>query len=109
MALHHHHIRKRIHRKHEPFPHPNKWKRFLDRLIYAISIIGPVMTIPQVLAIWVGQNASGVSLVSWVTYLGCVIVWLIYGLVHKEKVIIFSNSLWVFMDVLVVIGILLYG
>ena len=29
-ATHHLHKRKRIHKGHEKYPHPKKWKRFLD-------------------------------------------------------------------------------
>ncbi len=109
MSVHHQHIRKRIHQKHEPFPHPDKWKRFMDRIIYVVSVIGPIMTIPQVLTIWIGQNASGVSVISWGTYLLCAIVWLFYGLMHREKILVFNYSVWIVLEILIVVGTLMYG
>ena len=62
--LHHLHTRKRIHLNHEKFPHPDKFKRFLDKVIYAVGIIGPIMTIPQITKIWFEQNADGVSVIT---------------------------------------------
>jgi len=40
IAVHHLHKRKRIHEKHEVYPHPDKWKNRLDKIIYFIAIIG---------------------------------------------------------------------
>ncbi len=107
-GLHHFHKRKRVHQKLEKYPHPNKWKRLMDRLIYVVAFVSPVMTIPQIYAIWIMQNASGVSIASWLTYTISAIFWLIYALMHKEKPLIFSSALWVFMDVAVVVGVLIY-
>ncbi|MBU2100353.1 hypothetical protein KKG83_01915 [Candidatus Micrarchaeota archaeon] len=109
LGLHHLEKRKRIYKKLEPYPHPDKWKRFLDKLIYFVGIFTPIITIPQLLDIWIGKNAVGVSLVSWTGYLIAVCFWFLYGLAHKEKPIIISYGLLVVMDFFVVVGILLYG
>ena len=109
LGLHHFHRRKRIHKKHEPYPHPNKWKRFMDRAIYIVGIFGPIMTLPQLTKIWVEKNASGVSLISWTAFLLYAIFWLIYGIMHREKPIIFAYILWVTLQAIVVIGIIIYG
>ncbi len=108
-GLHHAHIRKRIHQGHEPYPHPNKWKGFMDRAIYFVGMFGLIMTIPQLSGIWIYKNASGVSAISWTAYLITAIFWTIYGIMHKEKPIIFIYSIWIILDILIVIGTLLYG
>ncbi len=108
-SLYHPHRRKRIHQKHEPYPHTNKLKRAIDRIIYAIIFIGPIMTIPQVTNIWIDHNAGGVSAISWFTYLIVACFWLFYGSLHKEKPIIVSATIWIFLDILIVIGTLIYG
>jgi len=41
----------------------------LRRLLSGMSIFTMLMTIPQVLAIWVGHQAGGVSILSWSAYL----------------------------------------
>lgn len=108
-VVHHQHVRKRIYQNLEKYPHPNKWKRLMDKLIYAAGIIGPLMLIPQILKIWVDKNASGVSLISWLAFLVGSCFWLGYGIMHKEKPIIFAYSLWICFKVFLIIGIFLYG
>ncbi len=108
-GLHHFHQRKRVHQKKESYPPPNKWKRFLDKSIYIVGIAGPLMTLPQLFKIWIEKNAAGVSAASWIAYLVCAIFWVIYGVAHKEKPIIFTYATWIFLEILIVIGVFLYG
>ncbi|MBW2999558.1 hypothetical protein KY339_02695 [Candidatus Woesearchaeota archaeon] len=108
-GLHHFHKRKRIHVKHEPYPHPKKWKRFIDKTIYAVGVFGPLMTIPQLTKIWIDKNAAGVSAISWGAYLITAIFWFIYGVAHKEKPIIVTYAIWIFLEIFIVIGAVLYG
>ncbi len=98
-AIHHQHKRKRTKDVHP----------IIDKLVYLAAIISPAMTIPQVLKIWVEQNASGISVITWVTYLLVSVIWMIYGIAHKERSIIFSNLLWLIMNPAIIIGSLLYG
>jgi uncharacterized protein with PQ loop repeat len=108
-GMHHFQKRKRIYQEHEPYPHPNKWKRTVDTLIYPIVMFGPVMTIPQLWNIWIDKNAAGVSAISWGAYMVTSTFWLIYGIMHKEKPIIFSSCLWIILQALIVLGTLMYG
>ncbi|MBU1975331.1 MAG: hypothetical protein KKG59_02910 [Nanoarchaeota archaeon] len=109
LAIHHLHKRKRIHQKYEKYPHPNKFKRIMDKLIFFAGFLAIIMTIPQVLKIWVGQNASGVSIWSWSAYLFTTLIWLGYGIVHKDKAIIFAYSPFLILHPLIIIGTVLYG
>ena len=62
-AQHHLHKRKRVTQKGlEPYPSRDRWKNLMDKLIWIFGIVGPILTIPQILKIWVDKNASGVSL-----------------------------------------------
>ena len=105
-ALHHISKRKRISLKKEPYPHPNKWKRFLDILIYFIGFASPILTIPQILKIWVEKNSSSLSLVSWVTYLVASTIFFIYAIVHKEKPLIIIYFISILVNLTVVISII---
>ncbi len=105
--LHHLHIRKRIHQQSEKYPHPNKFKNFIDKLIYIVGFIWPIMTVPQLATIWIDQNSSGVSLISWTTYLLTSTVWVIYWILHRDRVIIITFSIWIIMDILIVVWILM--
>lgn len=105
---HHAHIRKRMYKHLEEYPHPNLFKRFLDKSIFIIGVLGPIMTIPQVVQIWFAQNAAGVSLLSWISYFVFAGFWLTYGIVHKEEPIILSNVLALLVNGVVVVGVVLY-
>ncbi|MFA5135575.1 MAG: hypothetical protein WC505_07375 [Patescibacteria group bacterium] len=108
-ALHHVHLRKRIHQQHEAFPHPVPWKRLLDRSIYAVGIIGPALGLPQVFKIFIEQQADGVSIITWAGFVVISAIWLFYGFVHKEKPIIVANGGYMTVQLFVVFGSLLYG
>lgn len=108
-GLHHISKRKRIHQKHEPYPHPKKWIRWLDRIVLAVAIIGPMANIPQIIKVYFENNISGLSLVTWSMYLFMAVPWLVYGFVHKEKPIIVANILWLITNIMIVIGIIIHS
>ena len=108
-GLHHFHKRKRIYIYHEPYPNPDKWKRLMDKLVYFVGIAGPLMTIPQVTKVWLGKNTAGISLIAWVAYTISSIIWATYGIMHKDKPIAISSLMFVIVNLLVVIGVLIYG
>jgi uncharacterized protein with PQ loop repeat len=105
---HHAHVRKRVSKKLEPYPASSSWKKFLDRIIYVVGILSPVLTIPQLLKIWIGQDVSGISFISWSWYLIASIVWLMYSIAHREKPLIISSVLWIIIEVFIVIGLIIY-
>jgi len=108
-GLHHYHLRKRIHQKHEPYPHPNKFKRFYDKFIYLVVIIAPITNIPQLLRVWIEKDASGVSSLSWFLFSGISITWLVYGILHKDKHILLMNAALMIIQALIAIGAIVYG
>lgn len=105
---HHLHLRKRIYRAHEPYPHPNKHVRRVDEFAYVVGVFSPLMTLPQLYTIYIEKNAAGISLVSWCAFAVGSLFWLYYGILHKEKPIIISQMLWVTCQILIVIGTALY-
>lgn len=86
-------------------PH-KKFGHFLERAIYPISLISPLMTIPQLLQIWVNGSVEGVSLATWAAFTFVSGVWAIYGILHKEKPLAIANTLMFFLNTGIVIGIL---
>ncbi len=66
----------------------------LERVLRSLSIITMLMTVPQVLTVWVGHNAGGVSLVSWAAYLFSACLWFVYGLRKKDKTIYLACIGW---------------
>jgi len=108
MSLIHINKRKRFHKDLEPYPHPIKWKRYLDKLIYVAGILGPILTIPQIFILFSTKSAEGISLISWASYLIGSIVFFFYAIVHKTKPLILIYCFWIFVHIIMVIGIILY-
>jgi len=108
-ALFHLHKRKRFYLNLEPFPHPKKWKKFLDKIIYAVGIAGPILVIPQAIKIWVDKDATGVSVISWAGFVLLGVIWLLYAIAHKEKPLIVTYIGFIIVQSFVVIGVLIYG
>ena len=108
-AIHHLSMRKRIYQKHEKYPHPKKLINIFDKLIYIAIIVGPIMIFPQLFTIWYHKQATGVSLTSWISFVILNFIWLGYGILHKEKPIIYTSISAVILQTLVVVGVILYG
>ena len=82
---------------------------FLDKLTFIVGIIGPFTVLPQIYSIFSTHSATGVSLMTWVLIFVVTFPWILYGIAHKEKSIIVSFILWEVVNLMVVIGVLLYG
>lgn len=79
----------------------------IDRVVTAVAFIGPLTSLPQIIEIWfVDQSAAGVSVLTWSAFVLMAAVWLLYGIVHKQRPIIISNALWIVAQSLIVAGAL---
>jgi uncharacterized protein with PQ loop repeat len=83
--------------------------KLVDRATYLVAIIEPIVTIPQVYIIFHDKTAEGIALSSWLGYQLFTLIWLWYGIVHKEKVIIFYQLCWFVLQTIILIGGLMYG
>lgn len=81
----------------------------LSRVLGGMSVFTMLMTIPQVLTIWVGHQAAGVSVLSWSAYLLSAILWFWYGLQKRDRNIYLPCVGWVGLDLAVIIGALIYA
>lgn len=90
--------------------HINKKKRInvFDKLIIVAAFAYPLSGLAQAIEVFSG-NADGVSLFSWVGFIFFSILFLVYGLIHKITPMIITNSLWLAVDGLVVVGVLMHG
>jgi uncharacterized protein with PQ loop repeat len=82
------------------------WRR---RLLGSASIFTLVMTIPQVLNIWVGRRAAGVSVVSWSAYLVSALLWLWHRIRQRDRNIYLPCIGWIVLDSAVILGVIIYG
>jgi uncharacterized protein with PQ loop repeat len=81
----------------------------LRSLLGVMSIFTLVMTIPQILTIWVGQQAAGVSVWSWSAYLLAAVLWFWFGIQKRDKNIYLPCVGWIGLDAAVIVGAIVYG
>ncbi len=81
----------------------------IDQLMMGAAILHPLAAIPQVIEIFSSQNAGSVSLGTWMGFLAIGLVFLTYGIAHKLVPFIVNQVIWFIVDLLVIVGILLYG
>jgi uncharacterized protein with PQ loop repeat len=81
----------------------------LRRALGGMSIFTLLMTVPQVLTIWVGQQAAGVSVLSWGAYLLSALLWFWFGIKKRDKNIYLPCIGWIVLNSAVIGGALIYG
>jgi uncharacterized protein with PQ loop repeat len=81
----------------------------LRRALGAMSVFTIVMTVPQIWTIWVGHQASGVSVLSWSAYLVSALLWFWHGLRKRDRNIYLACIAWIAADSAVIAGALVYG
>lgn len=84
-------------------------QRAVDKMMNSVAFISPLSATPQIFTIFGKQQATGVSLVSWILYLLIGLITLAYGSFHKLRPIIISQSLWAIIDVIIIVGVVMYG
>lgn len=101
--VHHHRLHLRKKKK------KGNTQKVLDKLVYFAGIAGPVMTLPQVFKIWTEKSAAGVALETWLTYLFLSMIWVSYGLLHKERPLVIMHSSYFVINVFIIVGVALYA
>jgi len=87
----------------EGAPPPTRLEKFLRIL----SVVTMLMTVPQVVTVW-RDGGAGVSVLTWVTYLGSAVAWLIYGVQKRDKTIYVACIGWILLDAAIVVGVLMH-
>ena len=76
-----------------------------DIIVIFASFMYPLSGLPQVVQVFQGTT-DGVALYSWVSFLVFASIFLTYGIKHRITPMIITNSIWIMVDSLVVIGYL---
>ena len=82
-----------------------KTNKTLLSIVYFVSFVEPLTTIPQLHSIWINKQTAGVSILTWSGFLLAALVWLIYGINQKDKALIISGSLWAITESLIILGL----
>ncbi len=80
----------------------------LKRTMGGMSVFTMLMTIPQVYTVWIERQVVGVSVLSWSAYLLSAVMWLVYGLRQGDKNITWPCYGWIFLDLAVIVGVLMW-
>ncbi|MFW6285970.1 MAG: hypothetical protein ACOC16_02255 [Nanoarchaeota archaeon] len=96
-AMHHLHKKK-----------PGLFNNTIEKLAYIAGIASPIVTLPQLIQIWIFKDASGISLITWISYLLIVVIMTLYGIIHKEKPLIIMYGSLIMIDLLIIIGAIIY-
>ena len=86
-----------------------KHTKQVERIAFIAGIVQPVITLPQIIAIYSHKSAKDVSLTTWIGYLFFGIIFLLYGLYFNLRPIWAGQIIWVAMQLVTVVGILLYS
>ena len=92
-----------------PAAHSSPSETVLRRLLAGMSVFTVLMTIPQVLTIWIGHQAAGVSILSWSAYLASALLWFWFGIQQHDKNIYLPCVGWIVLDSAVIAGVFVYG
>ncbi|MFH1403520.1 MAG: SemiSWEET family transporter [Candidatus Altiarchaeota archaeon] len=79
-----------------------------ERIIIYLAVVSPLANIPQLLRIWVGKNASGVSALSWTLFALLSLIWLAYGILKKDRPIAVMFLLLVILQSSIALGAFIY-
>jgi uncharacterized protein with PQ loop repeat len=80
----------------------------LERVLRVLSVVTMLMTVPQVLTIWIGRTAEGISLISWSSYLFTACLWFVYGFRKRDRTIYLACVGWVILDAAIVVGVVVH-
>jgi uncharacterized protein with PQ loop repeat len=87
-----------------PAPPPSP----LEKLLRFMSVATMLMTVPQVITVWVDREVAGVSLLSWGAYLVSACLWFVYGIQKQDRTIYLACIGWIALDAAIVIGVIVH-
>ncbi len=108
-GIHHFHLRKRkYHRNMKKYPNKDLKVKLLDNSMLIVGSLAPLFAIPQIIQVYTTRKTDGLA---WPTFflIGLSnILWIVYGVVHKDRQIISANILFFMANALILIGIIIY-
>lgn len=86
-----------------------KFLAYYEKYMLAVGVLGQLMFFIQGIKIFTSQSAKDVSIVGFTIGLVSVASWMVYGLLIKNRVVLFANVIAVIGALFVVTGILIYS
>lgn len=69
----------------------------------------PLFELPQAWEIYSTQNAASVSLSTWAFFSVSNLAWIAYAVRHRMKILVVVYSMYLVIEMAIVVGILLYS
>ena len=80
----------------------------VDTLALLVGFLQPLMTVPQIIVVFQAQNASQLSIITWVAYDIASVVLLTYGIIHKLKPIVVAQTVWLIVQSVLIFAIIIF-
>lgn len=84
-------------------------KTGIERVAYLVAIVGPLTTWPQIAQIYGTRSAEDVSIPAWIGFTLYSVFWVVYGASRKDWPLTLANALWSALQLVVVVGAVIYG
>lgn len=68
-----------------------------------------MFSLPQAIEVYRTRSAGSVSILSWLGFEMMTFIWIWYGIVHREKIILIYQTLFFVIDGSVLIGAIYFG
>lgn len=88
--------------------HQKKRRDMFDYLLYVFMVATPLFELPQAWDIYSNKSAGDVSLPTWAFFAVSNLAWIMYAVRNKLRPLIVTYSLYLVIEVAIVVGILLY-
>jgi len=86
------------------------WQKLIephvDRVVMLLGVIYPLAMSPQLYNVWVLNRTAGLSGITSIVGLVVSVIWVIYGLLHRQRPIWVANLVWVCVHATMAAGIL---
>lgn len=79
-----------------------------DRMMIGVAILYPLTMLPQIIKIFVEQDAGSISVLSFALKLIFIVPWFVYGILHKSPPILWSNIMWAMIYVIILAQTFIY-
>lgn len=83
--------------------------KLIDRVTAIVAVVGPLLTAPQVYAIYAERDATMVSMSTWIGFNIASIIWTWYGYVHRDWLIVTYQGIFVVLQTALIIGGMMYN
>ncbi|HVV66931.1 MAG TPA: hypothetical protein VHB72_02570 [Candidatus Saccharimonadales bacterium] len=81
----------------------------IDWAMMFVSVLNPLLAIPQAVIIYTNHSAANVSLATWASFMLVGIILTLYSIAHRIKPMIINQIIWFIVDAAIIAGIFIYG